>query len=120
MFEVVVIVADGEHGMATGGEGGEQFAVKHAAEGGVLVGGPFVEQQDVAGFGQGQHEGHAFALALGELGVEDAFAFEREFVGEPQAFAPVLDEGVVHGGAVAGEQLFEQVEVGEYGSEQVL
>src|SRR5690606_24303346 len=48
VFEVVIVVRDGDDGTALSFQFGQQFGVEEAAENGILVGGPFVE--DVDGF----------------------------------------------------------------------
>ena len=48
VLEVVIIVADGDHGMAGCGKGRQELVIEHAPKGRVLIRGPLVQQQDLA------------------------------------------------------------------------
>ena len=118
MFEIAVVMTDREHGMAALAKGGQQVAIEHPPELRVLVGGPFVEQQDVAGLRKREHERDTLALPLGEAGIANPRAVEIELVGQAEPCAPVVDERLACRCPVDAEQPVEQMKIGEHGREQ--
>ena len=69
LVEVVVVMTDGEYGLAGGLQLRQQLTIEHLTEQRILVGSPLVEEQDVARLEQRQEQGQTLALTGWDSGV---------------------------------------------------
>ncbi len=91
--EIAVIVGDHDEGGASLHHFRQQFVIKFAAEFGILLGGPFVEDHDRPLFQHADDQREAAALAAGQIERAKLAVDERGLVGQAEFRQQAADLG---------------------------
>lgn len=114
VLEIVIIMADGEHGFSHLLYQWQQHLIKFMVEMRILTCRPFIQQDDVLGLGQRQQECRVLLLPFRQSKVGNSPALQPQLAGHLQTFQPRCHQRRIGPLSLWPEQVVRQSDVDKY------